>query len=436
MSLQRSSLAHRGLLVILSAIIFSATAFAADPRERVLYSFPAGEGSYQNLVADREGNLYGTTFRGGSGSPGCGNVFELSRLAPPNFQWTETQLYAFNCNGSDGAGPIAALIFDNSANLYGTTVGGGTYNEGVAFKLSRPATEGSQWTESVLYNFQGGDSYGLYPSGLVFDNSGNLYGTTESGGIYESGTIFELSPPATEGDQWTESVLYTFNSTVQDGTQGQGSYPVSTPIINEDGSIFGGTTQGGPIGNPYDNSGVIYRLDPPARKGGAWTYSVIYAFGSRADDGAIPYSSLTLRCGRLFGTTNQGGQYGDGTVFELLPPVQEANMWTENILYSFGSNGSGAAYPQSNVIIDRAGNLYGTTVGGRGAVYKLAPPGWQDTDWTESTLYDFPNPTTDGEVPGGGLIFDHHERKLFGVTTSGGADAAGTVFELVDERWR
>jgi uncharacterized repeat protein (TIGR03803 family) len=166
--------------------------------ETVLLNFNGSDGSgpQAGLIFDAAGNLYGTTVGGGTNCPpfGCGTVFELTPTAGGG--WTEKVLHSFG-NGTDGANPFAGLIFDAAGNLYGTTYGGGTYRCGAsgcgtAFELT-PAAGGS-WTETVLYSFSRGND-GFEPeAGLIFDSAGNLYGTTAVGGTYDGGTVFELTP--------------------------------------------------------------------------------------------------------------------------------------------------------------------------------------------------------------------------------------------------
>src|ERR1017187_5215686 len=167
--------------------------------EQVLHSFGNGmDGSKPSagLIFDAAGNLYGTTSQGGTGSncvTGCGTVFELTPAAGGG--WTETVLHSFDLNGTDGSQPFAGLIFDAAGNLYGTTYGGGTYTYGTVFELT--PTAGGSWTETVLHNFGNGTDGSTPFAGLIFDAAGNLYGTTEQGGTDNYGTVFELQVPAT-----------------------------------------------------------------------------------------------------------------------------------------------------------------------------------------------------------------------------------------------
>ena len=226
------------------------------------------------------------------------------------------------------------------------------------------------------------------------------------------GVIYKLTPPVTPGAAWTETVLHFFNG-------GQGYVPVGPPILDAKGNLYGAAGGGG------NASGVIYRLTPPATGETTWTFKVLYAFGSATTtDARYPDSSLALRGnGLLYGTSEQGGQNGYGTVFQLSPPAVAGGAWTETVLYSFAS-GNDDAYPKANVIFDSAGNLYGTTTAGGGengctsgcgTVYKLSPPAAGSSDWTETILHSFPAAAKDGLEPSGGLIFGE-SGLLFGVT--------------------
>ncbi len=189
---------------LLPLLLFSASTFIfAQAHGHVLYPLPAYPACAQPLtalVADADGNLYGSGSNSGDAHAGC--IFKLS---PSVGEWRETVLYAFS--GSDGSAPYGALVFDTSGNLYGTTVSGGAYDGGVAFELS-PSADG-EWTESVLYSFGSGDDARGPQCSLIFDGRGNLYGTTKNGGPHDVGTVFRLSP--SQGG-WAETILYSFSS--------------------------------------------------------------------------------------------------------------------------------------------------------------------------------------------------------------------------------
>jgi uncharacterized repeat protein (TIGR03803 family) len=231
------------------------------------------------------------------------------------------------------------------------------------------------------------------------------------------------------GGDWTETLLHSFNNN-------DGNNPAGTLIFDAAGNLFGTTAQGGAHGG-----GVVFELSPSA--GGVWTESVLHAFGN-GHDGFHPLAGLTSDgAGNLYGTTMAGGEYAFGTVFELSPSA--GGSWTEKVLHSFG-NGSDGQAPISGVILDAAGNLYGTTNGGSGTtlygtVFELAPA--TGGPWPEKILHAFKNNGKDGMEPVGSLIFDA-AGNLYGTTEIGGScescfEAAGTVFMLTpkaDGGWR
>ncbi len=181
---KRSSSPCTRLAAIFFAMLFAGSTLAASQSEWLVHSFGSvAQGLYPmgNLVADSSGNLYGTTEEGGS-SQGWGTVYELVRPVPPKTAWTEIVLYSFT-GGADGSTPLAGLIFDDAGNLYGTTSQGGTAGAGTVFELAAPTTPGGAWTENVIHSFQGGAADGAtIETEVVWDHSGNLYGVTLQGG--------------------------------------------------------------------------------------------------------------------------------------------------------------------------------------------------------------------------------------------------------------
>ncbi len=233
-----------GAMLILSGFFLDCSSIAQS-HDRTLYAFTAPApncfGPAAPLVADNNGNLYGTTTGGGANSYGC--VFELS---PADSGWVETVLYDFS--SSDGAYPASALTFDAQGNLYGTTQRGGAYDSGIAFEL-RPSSGGG-WNEIVLHSFGGGSDGTDPPSDLTFDSAGNLYGTTTgSGGNRRGGTVFKLAPGATG---WTETILYSFPASIAGP---DGDSPVGGVVIDGAGNLYGNTAAGGASGN-----GAVYEL--------------------------------------------------------------------------------------------------------------------------------------------------------------------------------
>jgi uncharacterized repeat protein (TIGR03803 family) len=398
---------------------------AASKRDRVarvLYDFPSpydGSAPLDNVIADASGNLYGTTEYGGDGQchsntgfAGCGTVFELSPTA--NGNWKRSVLYSFAGSNGDGANPGAGLVFDSKGNLYGTTQSGGsnTCNDefpcGTVFELAR--SKKGAWVETVIHDFDGTD--GFEPmGGLVFDREGVLYGTTQYGGAYDTGTVFELFPDI---GGWTESVLYSFD----------GGYAQSSLILDKDGNLYGTTLYG-------TAQGSVFEL---THSSSGWTETTLYTF--TGNDGEFPKAGLVFdKEGALYGTTEAGGLYDAGIVFKLTPGSR--GVWTETVLHNFvGVNGDGA-YPESNLIFDSSGNLYGTTtVGGIdgggcgglgcGIAFELTPT--QGGEWKERVLHRFTG-ELDGGQPYAGFILDT-VGNLYSTTSSGGVAAQGTVFEI------
>lgn len=416
-----------GWAIIVFALSSSVCADATGPNLQTIYNFVGeidGTAPTGNLVADAAGNLYGTTSAGGSkafcqGSSqiGCGVVFKLS---PPSIRggaWKQTVLYRFT-GGSDGAMPMAGLIFDQAGNLYGTAGLGGTFDGlcstngidngcGVIFELS--PQENGTWMESVLYSFTGlADGY--YPAGsLIFDGSGNLYGTAEFGGVCTGcGTVFEISPNGLQS--WTETTLYQFPGDFH------GAIPAAGLIFDQVGNLYG-TTVGGGTGT----GGTVFELSP-AQQGQAWVEQVLYDFPGPLNQ---PKSALIFdAAGNLYGTAT----YPSGGVFELSPSLN--GVWSETTLYTFGEHHS--AYPSAGVVADSAGNLYGTTLGKFcGALYRLKKN--QDDLWSEAEL-DFNGGNVLPCNPQASLTFGKWGA-LYGTTASSGSckqtGGCGTVFAVL-----
>ncbi|MGB7585977.1 MAG: choice-of-anchor tandem repeat GloVer-containing protein [Terriglobales bacterium] len=340
--------------------------------------------------------------------------------AVTNYATGQTFSVIDNLTGYSGAQILAGLIFDKAGNLYGTATEGGS-GQGVVFEIS--PLNGGKYKETVLYKFgANGSKDGAYPAGgLIFDVTGDLYGTTQHGGAYNAGTVFELSPGA---NGWSETVLHSF------GSSNDGAFPTSSLAIDSQGNLYGTTIQGGPyIKCSYSGSfyscGTAFELSPVS--GGSWTYKLIHSFGHN-DDAYFPASGLTLdSAGNLFGECAQGGLYGKGTLYELSPGT--GGSWTEQIVHQWG-NGTDGSYPYGGLIFDSAGNLYGTTSqsgvkGNMGTVFELAPT---QSGWVEQNQYYF-GINTDGQFPFSGLLRDG-AGNLYGTTHNGGSQGYGIVFEL------
>jgi uncharacterized repeat protein (TIGR03803 family) len=356
----------------------------------VFYSFAGypenGVSPFGGLVMDPAGNLYGVTQAGGSPPPfDGGTVFKLDPSG------NESVLHSFT--GGDGSVPYAGLVIDPAGNLYGTTLFGGSSGYGTVFKLD-PAGP-----ETVLHSFtnaagDGGDPF----AGLLLDTVGNLYGTTEIGGAFGYGTVFKLDPSG------TETVLYSFTN-----AGGDGAYPLAGLVIDPVGNLYGTTDDGGSSGY-----GTVFKLDSSGSE------TVLHSFTNAGSDGAYPFAGLVMdTAGNLYGTTVQGGASNYGTVFKLDP------FGTETLLHSFAY--SDGAAPVAGLVIDPARNLYGTAHGGgpsgNGVVFKLDPSG------TETVLHSFTNSDGDGGDPEGGLVMDP-AGNLYGTTFEGGSSNYGTLFKL------
>jgi uncharacterized repeat protein (TIGR03803 family) len=407
------------MLAVVASILLSPTlAFAGTGK--MLYGFHEkgtndGALPYSGVVFDAEGNLYGTTESGGTGN-GYGTVFELS----PNGDgtWSEKTLYSFQ-GSPDGEMPLAGLVMDGSGNLYGTTSIGGV-GGGTIFELS-PNSDGT-WTETILHSFTGGSSDGAgSEAGLIFDASGDLYTTTVGGGAQESGTVFELSP---SNGSWTGKVLYSFCSRTNCA---DGSSPISGLTFDSNGNLYGATLLGGTnnVKSCQRHAcGTIFELSP--NTGGNWTESVLHSFNGQ--NGKQPVGSLVFDlAGNLYGVASLGGgTHNSGTVFKLGPSGQG---WRMSTLYRFPiAKGGSTELPDSGVIFDAAGNLYGETASGGahwdGTVFKLTPA--KGGKWGETDLFTFDG--GDGEGPVGGLVSDT-AGNLYGTTIQGGP-GDGTVFEV------
>ncbi|HEX3430719.1 MAG TPA: choice-of-anchor tandem repeat GloVer-containing protein [Rhizomicrobium sp.] len=395
----------------LIASIISLCASPAESAEKVIYAFQGGADGMDPgtpLIMDSSGSLYGMTALGGGSTQcasGCGTVF---RLTPDG---AETVLHAFD--NTDGALPSSNLIFDGSGNLYGTTSNGGSFNRGTLFELA------SDGTETVLYTFAGG-SDGSEPSGnLIRDKNGNFYGTTPFGGSTSGsdcssvgcGTVFKV---AFDG---AETVVYSFEGGT-DGFQPSGGLISDTNGNRYGTTVAGGTGNGNNCGGGDFGCGTIFRIAPDG------TETVLYSFQG-GSDGFGPVGALARdKSGNMFGTTGGGGSNGQGTVFEF------SSIGTETVLYSFKGGNDGSS-PFAGVIMDKDGNLYGTTYygggtkcrgAGCGTVFKLAPDG------SETVLVAFGHLLA-GRNPEAALLKGSHGL-LYGTASAGGTSNEGIVFSV------
>jgi uncharacterized repeat protein (TIGR03803 family) len=368
----------------------------------VLYTFTGGADGGQpvaGLILDNKGNLYGTTSEGGSGllgcTVGCGTVFKVDTAG------NETVLHSFGESITDGAYPqFGSLFRDGAGNLYGTTDFGGTYYSGTIFRLGATGKE-------TVFSFPGGAKGGFPYAGLVPDTAGNVYGTTYYRGTgcppYGCGTVFKVNSAG------KETVLYSFTGGADGGN------PWDGVVRDSAGNLYGTTINGGTSG-----FGTVFKVDTTGKK------TVLHSF-TELGDGGKPYAGL-LRdsAGNLYGTTSAGGLSGVGTVFKL------DSTGNETVLYSFCSQSQceDGETPIAGLAMDSAGNLYGTTLLGGfylyyGVVFKLDPTG------KETVLHSFGG-ALDGGSPYSGVALDS-AGNLYGTTPGYGADGFGTVFEITPQ---
>jgi uncharacterized repeat protein (TIGR03803 family) len=385
--------------ILIAALPLMAARPAQAQTESILHTFNGfnGGGPTEGLTPDGEGNFYGVTVWGGSFA--AGNVYKLSQSG--SGVWNETVLYIFT-GGADGCNPDSKLVFDAEGNLYGTANSGGAYGRGVVFELSPEATAATGWKEKVLHSFVGG-SDGSNPYGnLIFDGAGNLYGTVDDWLHPRFQAVFELSPSAGEwterviyytklngagltmdragniygaglkevfklsrddDDHWDATVIHTFKGA------GDGNQPCGTPIFDKAGNLYGTTYAGG-----VNNLGTVYKLTRAGH--GEWKERILYSFQGGSDDGSNPVAGIVFDgSGNIYGSTTTGGSIwggGQGTIFELAP--SDRGQYEERVLWSF--DGTDGSSPDGVVILDNAGNIYGTAIGGSlgaGVVFQITP---------------------------------------------------------------
>lgn len=389
-----------------TSIVFLTVAAASAQTFTTLHGFTGstdGGFAFAPLIMDSAGNLYGTTFQGGDhdcdpANPGrgCGVVYRMDSAG------NETILYSFRAL-PDGEFSRAGLVRDNAGNLYGTTAWGGASNAGTVFKLDVSGKE------TVLYSFTGGKDGGHPYAGLVRDGSGNLYGTTFQGGklscvIQNSGSgrgvVFKVDKTG------KETVLHRFAGT-------DGGWPMSDLFRDSQGNLYGTAFTG------TTNNGTVFKID------NAGKFTVLHRFKSTSD-GYNPRSGLVRdSAGNLYGTTESGGASNGGAVYKI------DKNGKETILYSFTLGADGGS-PEGALILDAAANLYGTTMlggdlacnggTGCGAIFKLDPAGH------ETVLHNFEG--TPGEFPEARLVMDS-AGNLYGTTAGNNVANYGSVFKLV-----
>jgi uncharacterized repeat protein (TIGR03803 family) len=377
------------LLASVLAICLMTVHSSQAQTETILHSFISQTPS-SGLIMDSQGNLYGTTSN--TGEPNRGTVYKLSPPAEPGGDWIDSALHVFQ-GIPDGEYPGGDLVMDSEGNLYGTAQGG-SQGGGVIFEVTAAGQE------KILYNFKLNKIDGHSPNGLLRDSQGNFYGTTSGGGTSNNGTVYEFTAAG------QEKVLYSFNG-FPDG------YNPNAPLVmDSQGNLYGTTFKGGP-----KYAGTVFQVTP------AGVETILHDFVANSTDGQYPYAGLVMDSeGNLYGTTGYGGASGFGTVFEITA------AGNEEILYSFKGGEHDGQLPEASLILDSAGNLYGTTsvnpnaIGPFGTLFEITPAD------KEIILHKFTG-TPDGYAPVGNVLMDS-SGNLYGTTAGGGAYDHGSVFEI------
>ena len=388
-------------LAVLLALALSSNA----QNLQLLHTFEGGDGLAPGaLTLDSAGNLYGAAAEGGiqncpvPNRAGCGTIFELLQSS----NWAFKTLYQFQSR-TDGWAPNSPLTLDASGNLYGTTLDGGIEGGGGTVFVLRRICGGLScnqivWSKTVLYRFGQCNGSGTN-GGLVFDNAGNLYGTTIQYCDQHTGEAYELSPGQNLNGAWNLTRQYIFPGSPD------GSWPEGPLTFDRAGNLYGSTLGGG-----NSDLGTVYRLTPAGK---AWSECVLYSFTGGAD-GRKPIGSVIFdRAGDLYGVTNGDSQ--PSGVFELPPAT--CGSGTASPVFDF-LPGEGA-HLDSGLVMDGLGNLYGAApfggMYGYGSVYKLA---WTSNGWSFSSLHDFTG-GSDGSTPQGPLAIDA-SGNLYGSAAAGG----------------
>ena len=419
--------------IALTFLLFSAQTAGAQTFS-VVHAFNASEGGFpvSGLTGDEAGNMYGTAQLGGNTQAcpvdGCGAVYQLAKQGS---SWTFKTVYRFEGPATgDGAQPMGRLTVAPDGTLYGTTFYGGinAYTGtcaniglhsgcGTIFRL-RPSFEpckdaDCEWNEEVLYTFQDLDT-GIHPtSEVVLDAAGNLYGTTFIGGRFGYGVVYQLSPA---DGRWAYRVIHDM------GSDGEGAEPFGGLVMDSAENLFGATSMGGSGGG-----GVIFQLSPVSD---GWHFGTLYNIGSNKSDGFGPYGTLIMdQSGNLFGSTVGGGANDGGTVFEL------ARSGDRSLYSVLADLPHGASYyhdagPHDKLMMDAAGNLYGTTSQDgahlQGSAFELIN---SPTGYAYTSLHDFGSEHDRIFYPWSNLVFDS-QGNLYGTAQGGGSGKVGAIFEI------
>jgi len=403
----------RKALVLAAVALTLVSTALGQSKERVIHTFHGGKdgiGPEASPILDAAGNLYGTTYSGGSDGcvgNGCGVVYELSPRT--GGVWTEKVLHVFRFNGKDGVFPSARLTMDSVGNLYGTTVAGGSacggFGCGTVFRLS-PNGDGT-WKLKTLHSFNGADGEEIF-SGPILGSDGNIYGTAYAGGTHGQGfgVVYQLS--LNKDGTWTETVLHDFTGGKDGGGPGQ-------LISDQTVSLYGTTANGGAYGN-----GTVFEL---TQGNGKWKEAALYNI--KRDQRNLVASSVILdNGGGFYGTLVSVTMQTDGEIFQL---KKVNGRWKKTNIFTF--NFSDGSWPLPHLALDSTGNIFGSTeFGGShdlGVVYELSPT---KGGWKQRVLHEFVG-GKDGNTPSDGVVLDS-PGNVYGTTISGGSSGLGVVFQI------
>jgi uncharacterized repeat protein (TIGR03803 family) len=438
---QRFDLAKAALWLFAAIIVISVLSPISGhaQTETILYSFNyqtaestgCPPGSYNDLpytgVLYHDGHIFGTTPEGGAGEKGVtgskdGMVFKLTPQKSGELPWSRKTVHSFigEPETPDGLYPCGNLI-QLKGVLYGTTIAGGSHNFGTVFKLTPPPLGGTTWTETILYEFTGGNDGGWPVGGLVMDADGNLYGVGDYGLSGDNGgVVFKLT--CTESSCTDSTLMFNENGVFFNG---------NLLLDPANGSLFGTTSNGGP--NNQSGYGNVFQLIP---QGDGWTYDDLYDF-TGGSDGAYPNGGLAgFPPSNLFGTTTGGGNGFAGTGFGVLFELRQltpGSPYTLFIQHTFAGESSDGANSTAGLYQDANNNFWGTTpIGGSnnaGTIFELYPDRVKANVWHYQEVYSFVGELDYGFTPQSALTGDS-SGNLYGTTNQGGTYSQGTVFEF------
>ena len=399
----------RAFIPALLPLLFIPSTVAGSNVETIYSS----SGTYPIGLTYANGALFGVSDSGALEDISCGSVFELQPPAVAGDAWTETTLYSFDIS-TDGCGPSFAPVTGPSGEIYGVTSGGGAYNSGAVYELQPPASPGEAWTERVLYSLGApAGNIGFEDGPLLPGPDGSFFLLT-TGGVHGYGGLLHLLPPASPGGDWTGNLVYSFPE-----------YTLADSLVSGPNGVFYGTTLYGAT-----PGGGVFQLTPPSAPGEAWTYTALY---NLPIERGVTLNSLTVDTdGTIYGTAYGFSNYGTGPgfVFSLTPPAAAGGNWAFTLLKNFGG------YHPDQTLIIHDGNLYGAIASNHdGGVFELQPPAAPGGEWAFTFLHSFTGTqaTSGTSYTGGAFVMDP-KGTIYGATQDIYAEpVTGTVYQLATQ---